>query len=107
MPIKRPPVSAPSRRSAASHCSLLRVSLSDCCAGTAHDDGRFVNTTHAHVAQRCGTYLPGHKSYVEMNISEPSHEALGLDASLAVEDLPDEWDWRCLLYTSPSPRDRG
>ena len=80
MPIKRPPVSAPSRRSAASHCSLLRVSLSDCCAGTAHDDGRFVNTTHEHVAQRCGTYLPGHKSYVEMNISEPSHEALGLDA---------------------------
>ena len=61
---------------------------------TAHDDGRFVNTTHAHVAQRCGTYLPGHKSYVEMNISEPSHEALGLDASLTVADLPDEWDWR-------------
>ena len=21
--------------------------------------------------------------------------------------LPDDWDYTCLLYTSPSPRDRG
>jgi cathepsin B len=61
---------------------------------SAYADGRFDNTTHEHVASRCGTWLPGHPSYVEMNITEPSHEELGLDPSLGVSDLPTDFDWR-------------
>ena len=46
------------------------------------------------VAALCGTRLPGHPDYVEMNITEPTHEELGLDASLTVADLPTDFDWR-------------
>ena len=61
---------------------------------TAHADGRYANKTHADIAALCGTRLPGHPDYVEMNITEPSHAELGLDPSLTVADLPTDFDWR-------------
>lgn len=60
----------------------------------AHDDGRFAAKTHDDVSQLCGTILPGDDRYVEMNITEPSYEELGLDASLTASDLPESFDWR-------------
>ena len=64
----------------------------------AHSDGRYDNLSMAEsyesLRARCGTILAHDDRYVDTNISEPSFEELGLDASLSVEDLPTSFDWR-------------
>ena len=50
------------------------------------------------------------KGYTVMSNHHLRNHALSLKAKGLLSQmlsLPEDWDYTCLLYTSPSPRDRG